>query len=350
MDLGKKVITGAGFIATVFDERQTIIPFIESLLKQGCLPSESVIVDGGSTDGTFEIIKDYLEDVLGKGKSIEKRDGYIVYEKKAPGGTICFKLVKSKGANISQGRNIAIGENSRDMICVSDAGCILDKDWLYEVSKKVLDKTYEVAGGITLAICGSILERALACCVIRKNAEIDIRSFMPSSRNVCFKKKVYEEAGRYPEDMDYGEDMRFDFNIRKNKTVIGLIPEAKVYWRMRKDLLSIYKQFFRYAKGDAIGGMYPLRHAIRFSSFVLLIGLILLCVFISPYFLFGLLPLAIFYLYKPASRNSFIHRMCPAAKKAPSILAVFFVLLFLVPYIDMAKASGYIYGLLSRKN
>ena len=44
-------------------------------------------------------------------------------------------------------------------------------------------------------------------------------------------------------------------------------PGAVVRWRLRPDLQSTLRQYFRYAEGDATAGMYPRRHAIRFATY-----------------------------------------------------------------------------------
>src|SRR5665647_3599553 len=78
---------------------------------------------------------------------------------------------------------------------------------------------------------------------------------------------VYKRQG-YPENMDYGEDMKFNFNLKEKGYKILFNPNAIVFWRMRENLSQVFKQFFRYAKGDARGKMYLHRHLIRFSSLI----------------------------------------------------------------------------------
>ena len=46
-----------------------------------------------------------------------------------------------------------------------------------------------------------------------------------------------------------------------------LAHDAIAYWPLRSDPSSVCRQYFGYAKGDALGGMYPERHAIRFSVY-----------------------------------------------------------------------------------
>ena len=47
----------SSFITTVFNEENNIEAFIDSVLNQTKSPDEIIIVDGGSTDKTLEILK-----------------------------------------------------------------------------------------------------------------------------------------------------------------------------------------------------------------------------------------------------------------------------------------------------
>ena len=48
---------------------------------------------------------------------------------------------------------------------------------------------------------------------------------------------------------------------------IRFAPDAVVYWRLRPDLATTWAQYFRYARGDAVAGLYPERHAVRFAVY-----------------------------------------------------------------------------------
>lgn len=345
--MSRKTLKEVSFIATVFNEIESIPSFLESLFSQKVLPGEVVIVDGGSTDGTFEKIKTIIEQNIGE--RLIKKKGIYHCSKTKDGSSISYKLLQSKGANISEGRNIAATNSTGKIICVSDAGCLLEKSWLDEVTKPIRKGSHEFCGGITLALAENVLQKALASCIIHKAEEIDGKKFMPSSRNLCFLKNTFRQIGGYPEYMDYGEDMKLNFLLRDKGISIGFIPEAKVFWRMRKDLPSIFRQFFRYAKGDAIGRMYPLRHMVRFGSFIIFLAILALSIFVSAYFLLAFIPLFVLYVLKPFSRVGFIDRMTKKDDDDPKkTYLIFILLIFLIPYIDTAKAFGYIYGLLKR--
>src|SRR2546423_305583 len=89
-------------ISTVRNSAEHVGEFLESIRAQTHAPDEVVIVDGGSTDGTVDLLRD--------------EDGVT--------------LIEEPGANIARGRNVAISAATHDVIAVSDADCVLGPKWL----------------------------------------------------------------------------------------------------------------------------------------------------------------------------------------------------------------------------
>ena len=309
---------------------------------------------------------------------------------------LTIKILQKTNAKISEGRNTAIKNAKNEIICVSDAGCVFDKNWTYEITKYLISNVniykdenkldnketakknnnnisisldnrlnlikknknhddlmlfgnYDVVGGFSKPIALTYLEKILSICIMPKLKEINPQKFMPSSRNISFKKIAWEKVGGYPENLDYGEDMRFNFNLKQNGYVIKFNPDAIIFWRMREDIVQIFKQFFRYSKGDAKGKMYFYRHLIRFLSFAIFIVIFLISIFFNLWFLLIYIPLFCYYVYKPYSRinNEFKHHKNKITRFFLKISALFTTPLMLI-YIDIAKMAGYIYGFIER--
>ncbi|HEX7561219.1 MAG TPA: glycosyltransferase, partial [Candidatus Humimicrobiaceae bacterium] len=465
----KKVyLKDLAFISTVFNESGALIPFLASLVKQAVMPSEIILVDGGSTDDTLAIITDFFK-VLKKTQGFEAvtvfeeasgnsfkpmgheagngsvalplscnaaNDDGVLYackavkddiagmsgykavknSEKTPGdidysseklvfesilnGVTRVKIYDAPGANISSGRNIAIKNAKSKFICVSDAGCRLSPDWIEEISKYftgnpadtagsegdystnpdcitdtiAADSNAEkkcgegncastdvadtiVAGGYNLPYIENFLQACLAVCVLPVKSEISRSKYMPSSRNICFAKAAWEKAGGYPKNMDFGEDMRFNFNLKALGYRIRFNPDALVYWNLRNNPAAIFRQFFRYAKGDAVGRMYSHRHIIRFASVFLFAALIMSGALISPWFFLAILLLFAAFIYRPYFRiNYFLNdkNCCVFTENKKTLFFIKLKTIFCIPVmltcIETAKLAGYIYGLFIRKN
>ncbi len=354
----KKVLNEVSFITTVFNEENSIVGFLDSLIEQSCLPGEIIIVDGGSRDNTMGRVLGFFNERGLNEKSPGKKEipgngntsNIKIYGELVPEdaeGTVRIKVIEKKGANISGGRNEAIKTASGKIICASDAGCILDKNWLFEITESYNSPAVNVVGGLSMPYCRSFIQKCLAACIMPFREEIKPGSYMPSSRNISFLREVWDDAGGYPEDMDYGEDMKFNFIVKKEGHTIKFNPDAIVYWKMRGNPAQIFKQFFRYAKGDARGRMYPHRHIIRFTAFLGFILIILGAIFLNKLLFIALIPLFAYYTYKPYRRllkSSGDKGNCGfcTLEKLLSIPVIPVMLL----YIDFSKMCGYIRGLI----
>src|SRR5659263_396804 len=98
------ILKKVSFIITLFNEEKDISAFLDSLFEQSALPEEIVIVDGGSTDNTLDILINYFKK---KVKDFDlKFSGNILPDKNS--GSINVKIFQVNGAKISEGRNYAI--------------------------------------------------------------------------------------------------------------------------------------------------------------------------------------------------------------------------------------------------
>ena len=136
------------------------------------------------------------------------------YRLKIKGKGIEFKLIIKKG-NIAIGRNEAIKNANNEIILVSDVGCILDKDWVKNISAPFEDKKVDVVAGFYEPIADSVFEKCLATYTSVMPDKIDPENFLPSSRSVAFKKSAWKEVGGYPEWLDTCEDLYFARELKR---------------------------------------------------------------------------------------------------------------------------------------
>jgi glycosyltransferase involved in cell wall biosynthesis len=226
-------------ISTVKDCAGSADAFLASLGAQTRAPDEVVIVDGGSVDGTAE--------------AYARGDG--------------VSMLLEPCANISRGRNIAIGSATHDVIAVTDADCELDPGWLEAVVAPI-EAGADVAMGWYEPVVDTAFERCVAAVNLPLGAdEVDPATFNPSARSVAFRRGSIDAVGGYPEWLAIGEDMWVDQRWRELGMDMRFAPDAVVRWRLRGDLASTWRQYFRYARGDAQAGMHPDRHALRFGTY-----------------------------------------------------------------------------------
>lgn len=214
-------------ITTVYNESTSIEKFLKSVLNQTQLPNEVIIVDAESTDKTQEKIRAFF--------SKYKR--------------LHGKLIVKKG-NRSVGRNEAVKKAKNSIILCSDAGCLLDKSWVREISRPFAKKSISVVSGFYKPVTKNIFQKALAAYTSTMPDKLNPPTFLPSSRSIAFRKTAWKKAGGYPENLDTCEDLIFDEKLQKTKAKFYFQQSALVYWPQRKNLWQAAKQFFSYAKGD----------------------------------------------------------------------------------------------------
>lgn len=211
------------FISTVLNDKEGIDLLLNSLSNQKAKPDEVIIVDAGAKDGTKAVIKKYSE--------------------KLP-----LKTFTKKG-NRSVGRNFAISKSEGDIIVASDAGCILDKNWLEKITKPFSNKKVDVVAGFYKPVANNNFEKSLSTYTCFPEDRID-KNFLPSSRSIAFKKKVWLEVGGYPENLDTCEDLVFARRLKDRGFKFRVRKDALVYWPQRKNFFEAVRQFYEYAVGD----------------------------------------------------------------------------------------------------
>jgi glycosyltransferase involved in cell wall biosynthesis len=228
-------------IVTVLDEASSIDALLHSVGQQTCPPDEVVVVDGGSSDTTLESLE--------------------VWSTRLP-----LKVIEAPGANIAQGRNLAIASARGDVIAVTDAGVRLDRDWLAQL-QAALPRGVDVVSGFFKGDPRSVFERALGATTLPWIEDVRAEAFLPSSRSVLFRRSAWQQAGGYPEWLDYCEDLVFDLALRRAGCRFAFVPGAIAWFRPRRSLAAFFRQYYVYARGDGKAGLWWRRHAVRYATY-----------------------------------------------------------------------------------
>ncbi len=280
-------------IATVKNEENNIKKFIESIIKQTKKPNEFIIFDGGSNDKTFNILENY-----------SKKYKWI-------------KLYKKNNITIGKGRNLAIKKSKNNIIAVTDAGCILNKNWLKEITNPFKNKEIYVVGGVSKSYYTNNFEYIQGLISITNLNIKNVTVLSISNRSIAFRKNVWEKIKGYP-NSSTGEDTKFCLDIYEKKYKFFFAKKAIVNWRMRKNLFEFIKQFYKYGVGDKkVGNLKRMRkNTIMIFSFWIYISLIILS---------SILNINIFYLLT-------------------SIFILYFIFGGIKIYFISKKINGFIYG------
>lgn len=220
-----------GLIVTVLNEEESLQSLLESLERQTRLPDEIVIVDGGSTDLTQNILARW----------------------QAP----CpYRWIVKQG-NRSIGRNEAIAQLKSEYVAITDAGCIPEPDWLEKISVPLFNGTADVVAGYYKPNALSAFQFAAAAYMLVLPKKITpLQTFLPATRSMALTVEAWEKAGRFHEKLSDNEDYAFANALQKSGARMSFVSDAVVLWSPPKTWAQFLKQIYRFAYGDAVAKLY----------------------------------------------------------------------------------------------
>ena len=213
-------------IIPVLNERDSIASLIRALLSQTRAPDEIVVADGGSTDGTRQVLD-----------SLAKEFPRL-------------RVVAGPGP-ISENRNAAIAAAKNDVIACTDAGCIPEPDWLEQLLAPIDEGAQWVAGfyrpqGQTVAstAAGAVMMTTLP--------EVNLDNFLPGGSSQAFLKSAWGRVGGFPVGRGVGEDTLFGEQMRSLGYRPVFAPRAVVVWDPPPTLTAMEKKVYAWGRADGI--------------------------------------------------------------------------------------------------
>jgi len=314
-------------LAPAFNEEQTIVSSVHSLLKVNYQLFEVIIINDGSTDNTMSKLMESFE--LYESKEIydlelEHKPIRKVYKSKLYKKLI---VVDKENGRKSDALNVGINISKYPLVCCVDADTILEKDALTKSAQEFLKDRRVIATGAAIGITnGSVIEHHTL--IKKKIPKNFIESFqvleylrgffagrvgwqplngliLISGAFGVFDKKLVKKIGGYRHAI--GED--FDLLLRLRKYcykndidhIVGFVPETLCWTQCPSDYNSLLKQRNRWQRGLLESLVY--HRDMIFNPKYKTIGLLTM-----PYFLFvealgpiitfiGILSILVFYFY-----------------------------------------------------
>ncbi|MCC6710933.1 MAG: glycosyltransferase [Candidatus Pacebacteria bacterium] len=253
-------------VITIFNEENTLNQLLTAIEKQTITPTEIIITDGGSSDNSLKVLEKIQQEKFFKNK---------------------LKIFIKKG-NRSLGRNWAIKQTANELIAITDAGCIPQKNWLEKLVEKYQQTKSPVIAGYYYGLANNSFEQAVIPYVLVMPDKVNENNFLPATRSMLITKKAWKKAGGFNETLNHNEDYAFAHQLVKNNIQISFAKEAQVGWLPRTNLNSFIKMIYRFAYGDAEANLFRPKVALIFIRYFL-VFLLLFFIFLNYLFKFSLL-------------------------------------------------------------
>ncbi len=196
-------------IIPVYNCSRTIAGCLDSLSVQDHSSYEVIVVDDGSTDGTYKICESYPD----------------------------VRVISVKNGGPSKARNIGVKMAQGEIVAFTDGDCIADRQWLKELEKAFIHSEVAGAGGnqksphdeTDFGKLVQVIFEALGIVTyyIQAANRMGETEHNPSC-NSAYRKRALEEAGGFDETLWPGEDVDLDFKIRQRGYKLIYNPEALV--------------------------------------------------------------------------------------------------------------------------
>lgn len=221
----------ASVIVPVYNGARTLRSCLEALATQDFPASgfEVLVVDNGSTDGTWKLIEEYGPPVRGL-RETTVRGSYAA-------------------------RNAGIQESQGRIVAFTDSDCIPGRNWLRLLVDGFRDPEVGCVGGQVVGLDPTTPAEAFAQRKGVLNQEMAFRgSYRPhfATANVAYRREVLDQLGGFEASLESGGDADLCWRMQEETDwKVRFQAEALVEHHHRMSWRELWKQYHRYGRGRA---------------------------------------------------------------------------------------------------
>lgn len=306
------VETTVRVVVTTKNAEATIRNCVDSLLnlEHTC---KIAVIDGGSTDDTIEMLKQY-------GSKLDLVTGDLTR---------------------SEAYNLALKRFDEDLFALVDADCEVHPTWLRDLTHSLSAEAGIVGGWFTTSKNTNLLEKLIGIEFYARKRRFKKYVTRLNTGNMMFYRKVAISVGGFNEHVKANQDTDFGYKMLDAGHKIRYVPEADILHHHRSSWRSYFCQQYSYARDLPT---VLLNHKNRISSdtthpFTMTVQPVLLAVwFLSTlFFLMNYIPFTIISLmllllwsYDATEILKYSWRECVIERKQLLMLSIALLPLFMV--------------------
>jgi len=224
-------IPKVSLLVAVRNEANYIKKLISSIIDQ-TYPNEKlevIILDGGSTDGTWEIVKELIQ------------------------GHSNFQLLENPKGVQSAAWNLGIDLSHGEIISIVSGHVNLAPDYVEKAVETLQRTGADLVGGTIRAISTGVVGQAIALAMSSpfgvggaRHRYTEVEQETDSVFMGFCHRSLYEKIGKFDEELVRNQDDEFSYRLTKTGGRIVCNPEIISYYHTRSTLNSLWRQYFQY--------------------------------------------------------------------------------------------------------
>lgn len=215
----------------VRDEAKSIAALLSSIQEQTRRPDEVIIVDGGSSDGTPDLVRALV------------------------GDDPTVQLVEAGTATPGRGRNVGRYVARNPWIAFTDAGIELDLRWLEHLAEAA---ERDPEAGVVYGTYDARLRSFFDTCAV--GAYLPARHARPAGMtrgpfvaSMMVQAEIFDLVDGFP-DLRAAEDLVFFDRLQQHHIRVAWAPEAIVNWQVASSVSATFRRFRLYSRQNVILG------------------------------------------------------------------------------------------------
>ncbi len=328
-------------VVAVKDERPHIQKCIEGLSRQDYEDYEVIVIDGMSTDGTYELLEELQE----------------VHD---------FRLLRNPLENAAAGRNRGIETAQGDIVAFVDGDAVPYDDWLSQISRLFMEHDVAGVGGPDL-LPGDSIYKSKAVGRVMTSPLARGGQFNPSTQhtmergtsyvdhiptcNLALRRSIVMEVGLFDEAFVKGQDLELNHRIRRAGHRLLYSSRVRVVHYRKQHIRHFARQIYKWAKAKvAIVKKHGLQGLLSHIYLWPAYGLVGLLTAVVLFTVFGILDWLVVLLFL----GGVAYAMAIALESVRLAhgyhdVRLFLYALLLLPGVHVSYAYGVLYALLRRR-
>jgi succinoglycan biosynthesis protein ExoA len=230
------------------DEETFIGACLESVLAQGETSLQVIVVDGGSRDGTREVVRRYAQ------------------------GDDRVELLVNDDGRIPTSLNLGLRAARGRWLVRVDAHSTIPSGYVATIVRHLATGRWGGVGGRKDGVAETPAGRAMAAALAspfgvgnstyHHGTQLQTVDHIPFG---AYPTALLREVGGWDERLSANEDYELDYRLRSNGQKLLFDPGVAIAWRCRETIGDLFRQYRRYGRGKAVvARMHPrsvrLRH------------------------------------------------------------------------------------------